>query len=368
MTNRGGERQADGGWQSPAIVWPVLGGLVAAASFTLGAARLPSPVLFAAFAVGIGYALSTGAQRAPGRPLVASAQALIGITSGAYMHSSTLRVVAADWGPVVLVTGTTLTLSVVLGLVFARVARIDRATAAFGMIAGGASGIVAISRELGADDRLVAVIQYVRVLLVVSLMPIVSLFVFGVSDRSGLAATHQPSFRMGLAFVLVCVTGGMPLARLLRMPAGALIGPMLVAAILALSGSGLAVGVPSLLDDFAFAVIGLQVGLRFSPRSLRNARSILPAAGCFIATMLVLSALLGLALSELAHVSRFDAYLATTPGGLPAVLAFAIGARSNAALVVAVQVLRTFVMLLAAPWLARWLAGRPTTAIHSPLA
>ena len=40
------------------------------------------------------------------------------------------------------------------------------------MVAGGASGIVGISDELGADDRLVAFMQYLRVLLIVLLTPV----------------------------------------------------------------------------------------------------------------------------------------------------------------------------------------------------
>jgi uncharacterized membrane protein AbrB (regulator of aidB expression) len=80
-----------------------------------------------------------------------------------------------------------------------------------------------------------------------------------------------------------------------------------------------------------------------------------------IVALLVTSALLGLALAPLAHVSKLDAYLATTPGGLYAVLATAVGSGANTTFVLALQVLRLFVMLLAAPLLARWLAARGRT-------
>ena len=42
------------------------------------------------------------------------------------------------------------------------------------MVAGGASGIVTMARELDADDRLVAFMQYARVLVVVLLTPVLS--------------------------------------------------------------------------------------------------------------------------------------------------------------------------------------------------
>ena len=40
-------------------------------------------------------------------------------------------------------------------------------------MAGGSSGIVAIARELGGDDRVVAAVQYFRVALITAAMPFV---------------------------------------------------------------------------------------------------------------------------------------------------------------------------------------------------
>jgi uncharacterized membrane protein AbrB (regulator of aidB expression) len=54
--------------------------------------------------------------------------------------------------------------------------------------------------------------------------------------------------------------------------------------------------------------------------------------------------------------------LATTPGGLYAVLATAVGSGGNTTFVLAVQVLRLFVMRLAAPVLARALVRERTPA------
>lgn len=52
-------------------------------------------------------------------------------------------------------------------------------------------------------------------------------------------------------------------------------------------------------------------------------------------------------------MSVLDGYLATTPGGVYAVLATAIPAGGDETSVVAVQVLRVILMLLVAPALAR---------------
>ncbi len=54
-------------------------------------------------------------------------------------------------------------------------------------------------------------------------------------------------------------------------------------------------------------------------------------------------------------VPLLDAYLATTPGGLYAVLPIAYGSGADTTFVLAVQGLRLFAMVLAAPAVVRWL-------------
>ena len=72
--------------------------------------------------------------------------------------------------------------------------------------------------------------------------------------------------------------------------------------------------------------------------------------------LIVASAGLGAVLAATTGASALDGYLATTPGGLYAVLATATDSGADATFVLAVQVLRLFVMLLSAP------AGGPRAA------
>jgi uncharacterized membrane protein AbrB (regulator of aidB expression) len=77
-------------------------------------------------------------------------------------------------------------------------------------------------------------------------------------------------------------------------------------------------------------------------------RLVIPVLGGVASLMLAcfgLAALLALSSS----VSLLDAYLATTPGGLYAVLAAAFGAGANTTFILAVQSLRLLVMVLLAP-------------------
>jgi uncharacterized protein len=265
--------------------------------------------------------------------------------------------------PVALVSVATLALTVVAGIVLARFSDLDRPTAAFGMIAGGAAWIVAIADELDADNRLVAILQYLRVLIIVVLTPLIASTIFpGDHGFHGGIANRAAGSLLDAALLLAASgAGGFVLARLVSLPAGSLLGPMLVAAGLTLAGVPFAAPLPAWIQYIAFAAIGLQVGLRFTPDSMRAAGRALVPGLVAILGLLVGCALLALVLAPLADVSTLDAYLATTPGGLYAVLATAVGSGANTTFVLAVQVLRLFVMLLAAPVLARWLVRERTS-------
>ena len=69
--------------------------------------------------------------------------------------------------------------------------------------------------------------------------------------------------------------------------------------------------------------------------------------------LLALSALLGVVLAEATGRTALEGYLATTPGGLYAVLAVAVASGADTTFVLGVQALRLVGMLLAAPLVVR---------------
>ena len=361
----GAGRRAPGGRRAVGLAarWAAVAAAVVAAGLACGALGIPSSYLFAALLVGLVVALARpGALRV--RPGVFTcAQAAMGVVLGTYLEGTRLSALADTWLPVALVSVATLALTLAAGLVLARVTRIDVATASLGMVAGGASGIVAMADELGADDRLVAFMQYLRVLVIVVLTPVIVSLAFapvgeplgGAGPAAGEAVLGTPP---GWAFSLAVAAAGVLAGRLLPIPAGSLLVPLVIAATASLTGVAPDAGVPPLLRETAFALIGLQVGLRFTPATLRTARRLLvPVVGCILA-MVAVSFGLAWALSATSDVTLLDAYLATTPGGIYAVLATAFGVGADTTFVLAVQALRLYVMLLAAPPLVRWIVRR----------
>lgn len=333
----------------------VTGALAATLAFDV--LDLPSPSLFGGLVAGLVRGLAGRRGLAVPRPATTVAQGLIGVSIGALVDLDTLEAIGRDWLPVLAVTLATLLLSVLAGLLMRLQPGVSPVTGAFAMIAGGASGITAMARELGADDRMVAVLQYLRVLLIVVLMPLTATALFGAGPGTGGTTPDDagPGWAAGLLFAAVCLGAGAPLARLLRIPVPTLLGPMLVAAGLDLGGLSGGADVPAPLESAAFLVIGLMVGLNFDRDSLRTVGRALPLALAVIVALVAACAGLGALLAAATGASALDGYLATTPGGLYAVLATARDSGADATFVLAVQVLRLFVMLLAAPLLARWL-------------
>jgi membrane AbrB-like protein len=176
-----------------AAPWLVLGAVTVGVAAALAAAGLPSPTLFAALLVGLSAALlrPQAELKLPSAVFV-SAQAVLGVTIGAYLQADALKSLGDAWLPVTIVSAATLGLSIAMGWLLARFTELDRPTATLGMIAGGASGIVGMSGDLGADDRLVAFMQYVRVLVVVLSTPLL-IAVFGAGGAGG-GSPSEPVF------------------------------------------------------------------------------------------------------------------------------------------------------------------------------
>lgn len=339
--------------------WLALGAATAAAAWALDRAGLPSATLFAALLVGLAVALRLPGRYEPAPQVLFAAQGITGVVLGSYLQSSSLEALAHDWLPVALVSAATLLLSLLAGHVMARVTDVDEPTAALGMVAGGASGIVAMASELGADDRVVAFMQYARVLAIVLTTPLIVALFFGDHHAAvdALAPGGGPFLGAPSDWLLTAAIAlaGVVLGRLARLPVATLMGPLLLASVLALTLPQGTVAVPPLLREIAFALIGLQVGLRFTADMVKWLGRLLAPV---LLTVVALSAAcfgLAAALAATTHVTLLDAYLATTPGGLYAVLVAAVGTGADTTFVVAVQTLRLLVMIVLAPFAVRLL-------------
>lgn len=328
--------------------------VTAVVTAVLELAGLPSAALFGSVIGGMSHALTSPTRLEVPEPVFRAGQATLGVVVGSAMSLEALRAMGDDALTILLVTVATIGISLLAGRVLALRRDVSQVTGAFALIAGGASGVVAVARQLGADERVVTVVQFLRVLVVLACLPLVTTLVFDVNsgrpDETA-AAPLVPS----LAYVAGCVLLGMLLARALRFSTSILLAPMLLAAIVSAEGWLGTVAVPEPVTWVAFALIGVQVGLRFTRASVASIARMLPVVVAIIVAMVVATAAVGAVLALLTPVDGLTAYLATTPGGIFAVIATASDAGVDVTYVMALQLVRLLVILAIVPLLARWL-------------
>lgn len=321
--------------------------------------NLPAPHVIVSVVLGLVVASTGLLKRATPSVLHTSAQAVTGIIIGTFLDVKSLNSAGGSLLPLLAITVATLVLSIAAGLMLAKWTGIDQRTASLGMVAGGSAAIVSAAEELGADSRQVAFMQYLRLTLVILAMPLLIQFVFDPSvayHGLGPAEIEVPFSVPGALFLLWAAPVGYALGRVLRMPAPALLGPVIVAAVATVGGFG--GQPPEQFREIAFNIIGLEVGLRLTPAALRAMGRVLPKVLLFVLGITGICAALAWVVTLLTSITPQDAYLATTPGGINAVLAVASSVHSNVALVFSVQALRLLMMVLIVPPVLKWWLSR----------
>lgn len=331
--------------------------LLVVASLTLGVAlqllHLPAALLLGPMITGTVMGLSGATLRIDKR-LFILAQAVLGCMIAQSLSPAILTPLLNDWPAVLAVLILTLAASGLSGFLLVRFSNLPGPTGAWGSSPGGASAMVAMAGDFGADVRLVAFMQYLRVLFVATAAAVVARI--GLDTSGGATGLIWfPALGHGFLLTLVVMIAGAWLGQRLRIPSGALLLPALTGA--TLQGSEIAtLQVPEWLLALAYALIGWSVGLRFTRPIFLLALRTLPQMLASILGLMVLCAALAWMLTRVLHIDLMTAYLATSPGGLDTVAIIAAGSRVDMAFVMALQTLRLFTILLTGPALARFIS------------
>lgn len=338
----------------PVLVWCVLIAVAAAGGELLTTLGIPAAWLIAPLLIAIVAAVTGLAEVRVPAPFFTASQATIGCLIAETFTPPVAVQIAREWWIVLLVVVSTIVAAGVAGWIMARFGSLPAATAAWGSSPGAAAAMTSMSGEYGADPRLVAFMQYLRVTLVVLSAGAVAHL---------LLPHHRPAPLGGplivdpvgwletfaIALVAVLVT------RRLKIPAGPLIGPMVLGAALHATGF-VRIVVPPFVLEAAYVAIGLSIGLRYTRETVRYALRALPQLLLSTGVLIALCGLSALLLKATAHVDSLTAYLATTPGGLDSVTVIALGSGADVPLVLAIQAVRVFLVILSGPPLAKLIA------------
>jgi membrane AbrB-like protein len=352
-------------WTAGVAVWLALGAVTAPAGYLAQRAGLPAGWLVGPMLVALVVALLWEKHPTVPRWGRIASLAVVGGVLASTFRPSVVPLISRHLLPVVLVICGTLVLSLGAGLLLPALVRIDRKTAALGTLPGAASGMLAMSDPLGADARIVALMQYTRVVVVVVAATLVGRLALEAGEGPAPATVQGLQPAPGSADLLVqngsatyaltaLVAGlGAWAGTRIRLPAGALLGPLILGIVLEELGV-MHLAWPQGVPQVAYLVLGLWVGLLFDGDSIKRAGRLLPVMLLSAICLVLACAALGWALSAITGIDPITAFLATTPGGIDSVAIVALGSGADAPLVLAIQMLRVLAVIAVGSFLG-WL-------------
>jgi membrane AbrB-like protein len=336
-----------------AAQWAALLILSALISLIWGSAGLPAGLMLGPMIAAIVFGVGDVRLRVT-RWSYIGAQAVIGAMVSAAITPSIISTLSHEVLLFAFVITATLLAAASIGWLISRLGLMPGATAIYGISPGAATAMVLLSEAEGADQRLVAFMQYSRVLLVALAAAIVARLWVGpvavqVPGSPWLAAVHWGN----LTTVLLFAALSQQLARLLHLQAWAILGPMMILSGLHAAG-WLTIELPRWLLAVAYALIGWHIGLGFRRDALLYAAKALPVIVGAALSLIAFCAVVAWGLMRLAHVDALTAYLATSPGGLDSVAIIAAStSRVDLPFVLAFQSVRLLLVIALAPPITR---------------
>jgi uncharacterized protein len=201
-------------------------------------------------------------------------------------------------------------------LIFVGFGRLDKVTAFFCSSPGGLGEMIVLGPLLGGDERMIVLAHATRIVLVMAIIP----------PAYSILAGYVPPAMMGgggfvwqipladLALLAVAGATGAAVAKLLRIPAWQMTGPLLFSAVIHASGMTSA-RPPSDLIAIAQIVIGSGAGARFSGVKLHELLRPTILSGSATISLLLCAALAALGLSQITGLDFRAIHLAYSPGG-----------------------------------------------------
>ena len=282
---------------------------------------------------------------------------VIGCLIASAISPTIFGVVYADWPLFLGAVVATVAASSLLGWLISRWRVLPGTTAVWGSTPGAATAMVLMAGAFGADQRLVAFMQYLRVIFVSMAAALVARLWVDTSGVAAPAIVWFPAVRPeALAATLLTALAGAAAGRLLKLPSPYFLGTMILGTALHL-GAGIDFQLPQWLLAASYAAVGWAIGLNFTMPILRHATRALPQIVASIVILIALCGAMGWVMSRMLGIDPLTAYLATSPGGMDSIAIIAAAANNvDISFVMALQTVRFLIVLLLGPGIAKLVA------------
>lgn len=326
-------------------------------SILLNLGHFPAAILLGCMFAAIVISIRSGPLRIS-RPYFALAQGFVGCLMARSLQPQVLHGVVNNWILFVGVSLSVFAISILLGWYFMRRGIFPGSTAVWGLAPGAAAAMVVMAESHGADVRLVAFMQYLRVAMTTVVAAAIAHFYAssnGVDAHLTLDWLVIDYTNLLLTIALACVVS--MFAFKLRIPGGSMLLPLIAGVVLQYFGL-IIIELPLFLLTLAYAVIGWSIGLRFNSEILRHALNSLPQVLMAISTLIILSGLMAVGLWKFLNYDLFTAYLATSPGGADSIAVIAATSAVDVGFVMAMQLSRFLFVLIFGPIVSKFVATK----------
>ena len=196
---------------------------------------------------------------------------------------------------------------------------LDPQTAYWGSVPGGLIESVVLGDEAGADTQMVTMLQFLRLIFCLMIVPTGFTLATGnaVGSATGEVIGGAGTVLSSLDWVILAAAGaaGVAIGKLLRFPAFWMTGPILTSGLVHIAGI-VEGGPPRWLIDLTQLVMGVSLGTRFIGMAPRLVLTALRLAGLNIALVLGIAAVASALLHGLVGERWEAVFLAFAPGGL----------------------------------------------------
>lgn len=286
------------------------------------------------------------------KPINQTMRTILGVAVGATLTPAVLAGFPAMWPTLIMIPLSVLIIGGVGVPYFRRVWGYDFPTAYYSAMPGGLQDMLAFGEEAGGDPRTLSLIHATRVLLIVVALPFILKMIWNV-DLTNPPGAPAATIPLGeLALMVICAIGGWKLAERVNLFGASILGPMIAAAAMTLSGF-LAHRPPAEAIWLAQFFIGLTVGAKYSGITLAEVRRDLLAGVGFCLLLIALTFAMVETAVLLDLAPGREALLALAPGGQAEMVVLALIVGADVAFVVSHHVFRMVLVILGAPIVSR---------------
>ena len=323
--------------------------IAAAGGFLAARLGVPLPFMLGAIAATLAAALIQ-APIDPPKALVPFMRVIIGVLLGSAITPD-LFARFAGLGFSLLLTPVYVAIASVIGVVYyTTIGGLGRNEAFLASLPGGLYSTMALAEDAGVESRRIMLAQTLRVALVVMALPYIVVYLAD-ETRSDLiintAYLRDIPVREILLLTLAGAVGWV-VGLGLRIPAGQIMGPILVSAAMHLTGI-VDAKPPQEIIIAAQIVLGAAIGARFVGIDLRAlARAAALSVG-FIALMILLTVVFAQAVDVFVGVPATTGLLGYAPGGLAEMSLVALGLNLDVGFVSTLHIARLMLVLALTP-------------------